>query len=328
MLQYIRIMGQAAVMDDGSILLLGGQYQPGCGHNEPGCTGFADEQTVERVTPDGRSEVVFTLLHGDNKQGCAVQPVPGGEVILLGGGGSFWIGGEPHAHVERYDQTGHLGSLPDLLQPRFEHACGFFNNWQDKPVLMVAGGAVDQLTKDTATATTEFLKPRPAFPVVEKSAGVLKPWLKHIGQRSEVAGLIVPLHVGVVLSSDPKGTTAPQQDHLSPRYGLHSAALLVVPVQECENHFRPSVRGHPLHCLLLGKSSAAGLVVTATHLILASKQEDTSVGHNSGLAHHPDVLGLRIVPPLRLAVLPGNAARLSARPAAHHVAAARHQHRR
>ena len=87
-----------------------------------------------------------------------------------------------------------------------------------------------------------------------------------------MAGLIVPLHVGVVLSSDPKGTTAPQQDHLaynhmerrkkcqsvsifsyafpnyeyhlSPRYGLHSAALLVVPVQECENHFRPSVRGH------------------------------------------------------------------------------------
>ena len=40
------------------------------------------------------------------------------KVILLGGGGSFWIGGEHHAHVERYDQTGHLGSLPDLLQPR------------------------------------------------------------------------------------------------------------------------------------------------------------------------------------------------------------------
>ena len=71
----------------------------GCGHNEPGCTGFAEEQTVERVgldvkskivskcppkvTPDGRSEVVFTLLHGDNKQGCAVQPVPGGEVIII-----------------------------------------------------------------------------------------------------------------------------------------------------------------------------------------------------------------------------------------------------
>ena len=36
-----------------------------------------------KVTPDGRSEVVFTLLHGDNKQGCAVQPVPGGEVILI-----------------------------------------------------------------------------------------------------------------------------------------------------------------------------------------------------------------------------------------------------
>ena len=35
------------------------------------------------MTPDGRSEVVFTLLHGDNKQGCAVQPVPGGEVILI-----------------------------------------------------------------------------------------------------------------------------------------------------------------------------------------------------------------------------------------------------
>ena len=56
------------------------------------------------------------------------------QVILLGGGGSYWIGGEHHNHVERYDQTffnttranlsnrydqtGHLGSLPDMLQPR------------------------------------------------------------------------------------------------------------------------------------------------------------------------------------------------------------------
>ena len=36
-----------------------------------------------KVTPDGNSEVVFTLKHGDNKQGCALQPVPGGEVILM-----------------------------------------------------------------------------------------------------------------------------------------------------------------------------------------------------------------------------------------------------
>ena len=35
-----------------------------------------------KVTSDGKSEVVFTLKHGDNKQGCAVQPIPGGEVIL------------------------------------------------------------------------------------------------------------------------------------------------------------------------------------------------------------------------------------------------------
>ena len=27
------------------------------------------------------------------------------QVILLGGGGSYWIGGEHHNHVERYDQT-------------------------------------------------------------------------------------------------------------------------------------------------------------------------------------------------------------------------------
>jgi len=168
MLQYIRMMGQAAVMADGSILLLGGQYEGGCGHNEPGCTDWAKEQTVERVTPDGRSEVVFTLLHGDNKQGCAVQPVPGGEVILMGGGACYWCGGEPHAHVERYDQTGHLGSLPDLLQPRYEHACGFYHFQRDRgqgraetegATLVVVGGAVDQLTKDTKTATMELLLP-------------------------------------------------------------------------------------------------------------------------------------------------------------------------
>jgi len=42
MLHYIRIMGQAAVMADGSILLLGGQF-------EKERERFADEQTVERV---------------------------------------------------------------------------------------------------------------------------------------------------------------------------------------------------------------------------------------------------------------------------------------
>ena len=105
-------MGQAATMADGSILLLGGQYDP-IGQQWP------ENQTVERVTP-GKSEVVFSIKHGDNKQGCAVQPVPGGEVVLLGGGGCFWCPGEPHPHVERYDQTGHLGSLPDLLQARWD----------------------------------------------------------------------------------------------------------------------------------------------------------------------------------------------------------------
>ena len=105
-------------MADGSILLLGGQRDPTCGgHNPRGCTPWTKNQTVERVTP-GKSEVVFSIKHGDNKNGCAVQPVPGGEVVLLGGGGGIWWAGEPHPHVERYDQTGHLGSLPDLLTAR------------------------------------------------------------------------------------------------------------------------------------------------------------------------------------------------------------------
>ena len=40
------------------------------------------------------------------------------KVVLLGGGGAYWAMGEHHAHVEYYDKTGHLGSLPDMLQPR------------------------------------------------------------------------------------------------------------------------------------------------------------------------------------------------------------------
>ena len=117
---FQRLAGQAATMADGSILLLGGQRDPTCGgHNPRGCTPWTKNQTVERVTP-GKSEVVFSIKHGDNKNGCAVQPVPGGEVVLLGGGGGIWWAGEPHPHVERYDQTGHLGSLPDLLTARWE----------------------------------------------------------------------------------------------------------------------------------------------------------------------------------------------------------------
>ena len=36
---------------------------------------------------------------------------------------------------------------------------------------------------------------------------------------------------------------------------------------------------------------------------LASEQQDASVGHDSGLTHAPDVLRLRIVPPLGLAYM-------------------------
>ena len=38
-------------------------------------------------------------------------------------------------------------------------------------------------------------------------------------------------------------------------------------------------------------------------LNLASEQQDASVGHDSGLTHAPDVLRLRIVPPLGLAYM-------------------------
>ena len=130
---HMRAMGQAATMADGSILLLGGQVDPNCmgksARAEGNCTGWATDQTVERVTP-GKSEVVFSIKHGDNKNGCAVQPVPGGEVVLLGGGACFFCRGSPHAHVERYDQTGHLGSLPDLLTPRWEDKSNTFVDQQ------------------------------------------------------------------------------------------------------------------------------------------------------------------------------------------------------
>ena len=60
---------------DGSILLLGGQIDPNCRKKQRGCTAWWVNQTMERVTP-GKSEVVFSIKHGDNKNGCAVQPVP------------------------------------------------------------------------------------------------------------------------------------------------------------------------------------------------------------------------------------------------------------
>ena len=33
----------------------------GCGHNEPGCTGFAEEQTVERVGLDVKCKIVVKV---------------------------------------------------------------------------------------------------------------------------------------------------------------------------------------------------------------------------------------------------------------------------
>ena len=56
-------MGQAVTMADGSILLLGGQIDPNCRKKQRGCTGWAANQTVERVTP-GKYEVVFSIKHG------------------------------------------------------------------------------------------------------------------------------------------------------------------------------------------------------------------------------------------------------------------------
>ena len=110
-------MGQATTMADGSILLLGGQIDPNCRKKQRGCTGWAANQTVERVTP-GKYEVVF--FHQARRQQEWMRCTTGAwrEVVLLGGGACFNCAGYPHPHVERYDQTCHLGSLPDLLTPR------------------------------------------------------------------------------------------------------------------------------------------------------------------------------------------------------------------
>ena len=97
-----------------------------------------ENSTSPQVTPDGSSEVIYSLKH-DNKGGCATQLPSHGtttvsltlknqlrskndgndKVFLLGGGATYWTTGDPHAHVEAYDETGHLGSLPDMLQPRW-----------------------------------------------------------------------------------------------------------------------------------------------------------------------------------------------------------------
>jgi len=59
------------------------------------------------------------------------------------GGADLTNGGATHGKVDRYDSQGnYLGSLPDLIEPRGDHACASFTSSNGEKGFLVAGGVV------------------------------------------------------------------------------------------------------------------------------------------------------------------------------------------
>jgi len=116
----------AATMDNDTILILGGR----------------DSQTAELV-PGGET---FPLEHS-SWDSCAIQ-ISKSEVVMIGGGYPT------HGHVDRYNSTGFLGPLPNLITARFDHACSAYES--DGALILLVTGGTDGLNR---MATTEVLLP-------------------------------------------------------------------------------------------------------------------------------------------------------------------------
>jgi len=113
-------------MENDTILVLGGR----------------DSQTAELI-PGGDP---FPMEHS-SWDSCMIQ-INQSEVVMIGGGYPT------HGHVDRYSSTGFLGSLPDLITSRFDHACSAYE--ADGGMIFLVTGGTDGISH---LSSTEVLLP-------------------------------------------------------------------------------------------------------------------------------------------------------------------------
>ena len=76
------------------------------------------------------SLVLVCLITNHFRKSCIVADSVGDSMILIGGE----IGGLGSGSVGRYDKTGKVANLPDLIYPRHSHGCAGYRDDNDKLV--------------------------------------------------------------------------------------------------------------------------------------------------------------------------------------------------
>jgi len=107
--------------------------------------GGYERRSVDLVKPDGSVKWEIWYLKREIDRGCGI--IDDDTIIITGGGG------EGSTKVDRYNDKGFVENLPELIETRKGHGCGYFHR-DGKKVLFVGGG---YFGKYEELASTEML---------------------------------------------------------------------------------------------------------------------------------------------------------------------------
>merc|ERR1711872_607395 len=122
--------------------------------------GGYERRSVDLVKPDGSVKWDIWYLKREIDRGCGI--IDYDTIIITGGGG------EGSKIVDRYNNKGFVENLPELIETRKAHGCGYFHR-DGKKVLVVGGGyfgnyeelsSTEMLTLGSTSWTTAAPLPR------------------------------------------------------------------------------------------------------------------------------------------------------------------------
>jgi len=108
--------------------------------------GGKSKNTTEKINEDGTSSYSFPLEYNTH-YACAINL--GSSVILTGGQ-------SPRTRVTEYNEAGFVRNLPDLLEGRETHGCGYYTDDDGTKTYIVTGGR-SASSHQTSISSTELL---------------------------------------------------------------------------------------------------------------------------------------------------------------------------
>jgi len=142
-------------------------WSPGLSWNSKDGFVICNDEICDLVKSDDTVEENWISLYPRPEKSCIVTDSEDDSLILIGGE----VQGEASGLVGRYDKSGKVAHLPDLIYPRAGHGCAGYKDSMGKLVVLVAGGVwpgdnqptdKTELLVDPSTATAwEMAKPLP-----------------------------------------------------------------------------------------------------------------------------------------------------------------------